>query len=420
MKEINPGGSRCAKCGACAVVCPLYQVSGREENTARGKLHMLSRLNPKTASAAFADTLSRCLLCGACRKICPQQVDVPARIVAARRTLARQADRHFWRKYLVRQALAHPKVLNKTLGLAAAASERMDRLLPSESGLRLRLGLIADSKELHSRHGRYVENTTAADSPAAAYFVGCLADHLEPGIAQATAALTSRATGTVPAVPSGQACCGQAAFSCGDFDLARELARQNIAAFAGQELPILTSCASCYSHLLTYPELFREDPAWHGRAVAFTGRVQEFSTFFQGKLTPVPKTKTAAAVFYHDPCHLRHGPTITDAPRQLLSAAGLLLEELPGGPRCCGQGGLFHLAHHDLSAKVRDRLLSAFQPLAAEIVTTTCSGCLLQWRQSLARTGSRIRVQHLAELLAEPLAKPRKNLCPDRTADLAD
>lgn len=419
MKEDIPAhGSRCAKCGACTVVCPLFQVSGREPLTARGKLHLLARLNPAAASTAYAEILSRCLLCGACREICPRQLDPPARVVAARGALARRADPHYWRKYLARQILARPKMLHR-LGLTAALLKRLDRHLPAESGLRLRLGLVADSVPPRSLPGRPVEAAAATDSPPAiAYFTGCLAEHLEPGIARATLTLTRRATGAPPAVPAAQVCCGQAAFTCGDFDLARRLARRNIAAFAGHELPILTSCAACYAHLLTYPELLREEPVWHERAVAFAGRLREFATFFHGKLDS--ETTATTTVFYHDPCHLRHGLAITVPPRQLLRGAGFTLAELPGGPRCCGQGGLFHLAHPDLSARVRDQLLTAFRPLAADLVTTTCSGCLLQWRQGLARIGSRSRVRHLAEVLAEPRDEPQENLPSDKAQDLAD
>ena len=37
--------------------------------------------------------------------------------------------------------------------------------------------------------------------------------------------------------------------------------------------------------------------------------------------------------------------------------------------------------------------------LNPEAVTTTCSGCLMQWQQGLAAAGSEIRVLHLAQLL---------------------
>jgi glycolate oxidase iron-sulfur subunit len=390
----------CAKCGACTAVCPIYQVSGQETAAARGKLHLLARLAPAAASPAYAEILSRCLLCGACRNSCPQQIDTPARIIAARRELNTRAGSGYWKKFLARQILARPSLLHKTLALATTGGGRLLRYLPEDSGLRLRLGFLS-GRSATASNSRYVEmpERSTADVPAVTYFVGCLADHLEQSIARATAELTRRVTGAAPETPSGQSCCGQAAYSCGESDQARKLAKRNIIAFADNELPILTSCSSCYHHLLRYPELLYDEPAWRERAAAFAGRLLEFSSYFEGKNAA---TNTSGTIFYHDPCHLRYDLKITRAPRQLLRSAGLDLVESAGGPRCCGQGGLFHLAHPVLSGSIRDRLLAESKP-DTDLMTTTCSGCLLQWRQGLALAESKTTCRHLAEVLAGPL-----------------
>jgi glycolate oxidase iron-sulfur subunit len=277
------------------------------------------------------------------------------------------------------------------------------RHLPPDSGLRLRLGLISENLDPGGDGRRFTENTSnsTAEIPAVSYFVGCLADHLEQNIARATSELTRRATNAPPAIPAEQGCCGQAAYSCGDFEQARKLAKRNISAFARNKLPILTSCSSCYRHLLRYPDLFAGEPQWQERAMDFACRLLEFSTFFV-ESGAVPRVRSGT-VFYHDPCHLRFGLKICEPPRRLLEKAGLQLVELPDGPRCCGQGGLFNLAQPELTGRIRDRLLLDFQPLAAEMVTTTCSGCLLQWRQGLKQVRSKIPSKHLAEVLNTPL-----------------
>jgi glycolate oxidase iron-sulfur subunit len=386
----------CAKCGACTAVCPVYQASGRESLAARGKLHLLARLAPAGASPIYAEILSRCLLCGACRNSCPQRIDTPARIIAARRELNTRVGNGSWKKFLARQLLARPSLLHKTLALATTGGGRLLRHLPEDSGLRLRLGFLSGRSAAAS--GRYVEmaERSAVDAPVVNYFVGCLADHLEQSIARATAELTRRVTGAAPASPSGQGCCGQAAYSCGESDQARKLAKRNIIAFADNELPILTSCSSCYHHLLRYPELLADEPGWRERAAAFARRLLEFSSYFNEKNIA---TQTTGTIFYHDPCHLRFDLKITRAPRQLLRSAGLELVESAGGPRCCGQGGLFHLTHPELAGKIRDRLL-AESKLDTDLVTTTCSGCLLQLRQGLALAGTKTTCRHLAEVLA--------------------
>jgi len=90
-------------------------------------------------------------------------------------------------------------------------------------------------------------------------------------------------------------------------------------------------------------------------------------------------------------------------PRRVLASRPYLeLLELPDGPQCCGQGGLFHISAPEISAMIRDVLAAKVLALAPDVITTTCSGCLMQWRVAVeaAGAGSRVRVLHLAELLA--------------------
>jgi len=394
----------CAKCGACTVVCPLYQVTGQEFLTARGKIHLLERLVVADGSGALGEILSRCLLCGACTAACPRGLDIVDRIARARGELPSPPGRHPFLALLARKTLSHPPLL---AGLA-----HLGRALPADSGLRLRLGIAPAKKGAPSDPNR----PTSAGQATVAYFSGCLARHLDPQIATATGRLAARASGHAPWTPPGQTCCGQAAWAAGDFQTAKTLARRNIAAFLDNDLPILTSCASCHSHLATYPALLADDSQWHERAVAFSDRLYEFSSF----LTACPDFATwfhrqadtpRQAVLYHDPCHLRFGQQITEPPRRLLrSIDGLALRELPHGPQCCGMGGLFHLAHPDLSQAIRTRLLDDFATLGIALVTTTCTGCLLQWRQGLSHWRQKTSVRHLAVLLDQwllPATTPR-------------
>ena len=144
-------------------------------------------------------------------------------------------------------------------------------------------------------------------------------------------------------------------------------------------------------------------------AKAFSDRVREFASFileqclnpgagFRPDLPPL-------SVVYHDPCHLRHAG-ITAPPRELLRLVpGLTLLELPHGPQCCGQGGLFQLAHPDLSGLIRQRLVDDFLTTKAELVVTSCSGCIMQWQQGLAAAKAQARATHLALLLAQRLTR---------------
>lgn len=401
--------SDCAKCGTCSTVCPVYRVTGQESDTARGKLHLLGKLADSPHSPAYREIFSRCLLCGACRQACPRGLDLPGLVAAARSDFPRLTGSGAFSKLLATSCLAHPGLL---AGLAdfLQISGPLLRKLPADSGLRLKLGLLLEpQKTCGTEEAGHAPAPASGQAPAQggiSIFTGCLARHLRQGIGKATTALLATSNKAAPFTPEKQTCCGLATFSAGNPAAARRLARQNLDAFAGGDGPIVTPCGSCYSQLLSYPDLLADDPEYRPKAMTFVARLRELSAFLAAAPPPaVPAKPTDSAktlrVFYHDPCHLRFKPGMKEAPRQLLRARpGVELVELPGGPRCCGLGGTFNLAHPDLSHQIGATLAEEITALAPDLVVTSCSGCLLQLHRELAGTKANIRVTPLAEFFA--------------------
>ena len=393
----------CAKCGACSTVCPVFRVSGREELSPRGRLHLLGKMSAPPHSATYLRIVSSCLLCGACRQACPRDIDLPDLVAEARRNLPRSGGAGSFSRFLVNRCLAHPTLLS-TLADLLKISAPLLRQLPADSGLRLKLGLLLEPHADSGNRPLPVPRSLPAPD-GIAIFSGCLARHLLPEIDRATRELLAGTGHAAPYTPPGQTCCGLAAYSAGNRREARRLARSNLDAFGCDNSPIVASCGSCYAHLITYPDLLADDSEYHPRALAFVARLREISSFLaDSRITTVPVTRTdrprKLRVFYHDPCHLRFKSGLREAPRRLLRDRPYLeLLELPGGPRCCGLGGTFNLAHPELSQCIADELVGKIRDLGPDLVLTSCSGCLLQLHRQIALIDENIEVKHLADFL---------------------
>jgi glycolate oxidase iron-sulfur subunit len=404
----------CAKCGACITVCPVYQVTGRESLTARGKLHLFEHLASEEKTAAYANILSACLLCGACDDVCPRQVDIHHLVVDARRKQPSRTTEQTLLYKISQKALATPAILAGISKAAQAAGNLFLKNLPEKSGLRYKLSFLDLDKWQTTPARSSAQNSITNNEapPQTAYFAGCFARHLNTGITSDTFLLLKATGQSPPSMPDSQVCCGLAAWSAGDTSTAKKLAQINIEAFEETNLPILASCASCYTHLKKYPEIFKEDNNWRFRAETFADRVREFSTFFLAALSEPQDifinnpTGDTQKILYHDPCHLRFRAKITKAPRQLINLVpGKKLVSLPHGSQCCGQGGLFDILHPDLSKKIMGKLLDDYQMNTADTIVTTCTGCLIQWRRAISAGRHATDVIHLATLLAENLNK---------------
>lgn len=382
----------------------MYEATGRESLTARGRLHLLQTELAARPSSRYQDLFAGCLLCGACEQACPRKINIRQLVVEARANFPALYGKHGMRKAAVRAVLSRPRLL-EGLALAGVRLKNL-ALLPADSGLRLKLGVLEQKKKTGGRSSALVPGTSEAGGKTVSYFTGCLARFLQPSVAEATGTLCRVLAGSEAGIPDAQACCGLAAWSSGGPAEARRLAEKNITAFADHEGPILTSCASCSFFLRTYPDLFADDPAWHARAVSFAGRVTEFSAFFlpltSGRiLRPVSPLN----LYYHEPCHLRFDEKSRGSSLQLLGRISTVTRlDTPETQHCCGQGGLFHVGYPALSEKIFSRAYGAVSSAESGTVVTTCSGCLMQWQAGLATRQSPLSARHLANLLVECLA----------------
>lgn len=357
-------------------------------------------------SPVFEDIFSKCLLCGACVAACPRGVDIPGEVRRARTGFRTFYGEHGYRKFLARKVLENPELLGVARRFGGTFARLLAEKLPEESGLRLQLAIFDSGAAPDS-----TRVPAAAPVPAGknslVYFPGCSGSYLYPEIIESCRTIF-RSIGHELVIPEGLVCCGLAMDAAGDTTRSRELARRNILALERHEGSIMVSCGSCYAHLRRYAEVLADDPAWSDRVEYVTGRLVEMSRLLDESL-PAEAGQEANSrqsagqkikVFYHDPCHLRHGQQITREPRNVLRRfSQVQLLELADGPQCCGQGGLFHLGAPELSALIRDDLVGKVLELEPDVITSSCSGCLMQWKTAIAAAGRKTPVLHLAELL---------------------
>ena len=193
----------------------------------------------------------------------------------------------------------------------------------------------------------------------------------------------------------GQGCCGALHAHAGLTDDARALARANIAAFAGGDIPIVVNSAGCGAMLKEYGHLLPDDPA----ATAFAARVRDVTELLAER-GPAPGAALDLRIAYDPPCHLLHAQGVAEPPRRVLGAVpGAVLVETPGASRCCGSAGLYGLVQPELSRTVLAAKLEELRAAAPDVVATGNPGCQLQIGAGLAAAGIAVDVRHPVELL---------------------
>ncbi len=395
----------CVRCGACMTVCPLYGLLGRETAVARGKLNLLSAWQEGRLAAGevLREVLTCCLLCGACADTCAVGLVVPEEIKGARAQLRRQLGLK-WNPALL---LAHltwqaPHLIPAVAPLAPVIN-RIKSWVGKESGLMWRLfpHLSTVLKEFPNLSRRPFRSQAPRLLPGRsslkiAFFAGCGLEALYPEAGLAFLTICQR-LGIEVVIPPGQGCCGLMSESIGERELAISQGRRLVQEFSAVKSDyVVAACASCAYQLKRLGSLLA-DTGEAAAALRISAKIREASEFLVQEAGYRPAFRpTIQKAAFHDPCHLHRGQGITHEPRELLREAvgGELLE--PAEKTCCGLGGAFGVMFPELSRRLGEARSQALRDAGAELLVTSCSGCLVQ----LARTNPDRRVVHLMELIA--------------------
>jgi L-lactate dehydrogenase complex protein LldE len=247
-----------------------------------------------------------------------------------------------------------------------------------------------------------MRNMTASRPARVQLLVTCLVDRFFPETGEAVVDVLER-LGVAVEFPDAQTCCGQPAFNSGYTDEARALARHTIDVLSESDAPVVVPSGSCGDMVIhQYEALFADDPVWAERARELSHRTYELTQFLVDVLGVTDVGAVASGkLAYHACCHGLRGLNVRTQPTALLEQVrGAEICPLAEAEVCCGFGGLFAVKMPEISGGMLARKLDHIEASGADTIVVTDVSCGMHMNGGLHRRGSRVRVRHLAELLA--------------------
>ena len=239
-----------------------------------------------------------------------------------------------------------------------------------------------------------------------ALFVACFNDALYPEVGRATVRILE-ALGHEVHFPDQQTCCGQVHFNTGYRDACVPLVQRFTDAFAGYDAVVTpsASCAAMVRHHHGTVARHARDDQLEAAAAGLSPRVHELTEFLlEIDGAPLAGGSFPYKVALHTTCHSSRLLGIGDRPRRLLNTVpGLQLVELPDADQCCGFGGTFAVRNEATSVAMGIDKVASIEASGADVLTAADTSCLMHIGGLLSRRRSRVRVLHLAEILAAGL-----------------
>jgi len=236
------------------------------------------------------------------------------------------------------------------------------------------------------------------------YFVGCYAsfDKRNITVSKNFIKLCTAAGIKVGILGKEEKCCGEPMRKMGNEYLYQSQAMENIEAFNKYNIKqIVTACPHCFNTLgKDYTDLgFEGVPVEH-----YTTYLHRLLS--EGKLNI--KSDTLSNCTYHDSCYLGRYNDTYDAPRELLSSAGMKVNEMSdhhADSFCCGAGGGRIMAEEKLGTKISVKRVNMALETGSDILVSNCPFCLTMFEDGIkmAEAEEAIKVKDISEILVEKI-----------------
>ncbi len=228
-------------------------------------------------------------------------------------------------------------------------------------------------------------------------FIPCFIDQFSPQVGKALVEILAR-TGSSPAYPEEQTCCGQFALTAGDPATGRRLARHFVRVFSGAGDIVCPSASCVLTVRREYPEL-TGSPAARQQIQTVTGRVYELSEWLAAR-GPLPwRPRFHGVLALHRSCKARELGVLPAAAQLLSQVGGLTLTTVSPYYTCCGFGGVFKAQHPDLARGIGEAYLEAVAATGATGLVSLDASCFLHLKGLAESQGLKLKFYHLAEIL---------------------
>ena len=394
----------CVHCGFCTATCPTYVLLGEENDSPRGRIHLIKDMleTGEPARREVVKHIDRCLSCLSCMTTCPSGVHYMHLVDHARahveKTYRRPRIDRLVRSSLLR-VMTDPKLLRRAL-FAALLAKPVAPLL-ALVGLKPLAAMIRLAPARLPRGRPVRPGVFAAEGPRrgrVTLLSGCVADVLAPDINAAAIRVLTR-HGFDVLLTEDDVCCGSLAHHMGRQTEALAAARRNIDAWVG-ELDregidaIVTTASGCGTTMKDYGYMLRGDSAYAGKAKRISRITQDISEFICNIKYLKYVMRPALKVAYHPACSLAHGQRVGSGPRDMLSRAGFTVKDIPENHLCCGSAGTYNILQPDLANRLRDRKIAYIEKVEPELIAAGNIGCITQ-----IAAGTGIPVVHPIQLI---------------------
>jgi glycolate oxidase iron-sulfur subunit len=394
----------CVHCGFCTATCPTYVLLGDELDSPRGRIYLIKDMleSERPATGEVVKHIDRCLSCLACMTTCPSGVHYMHLVDHARVRIEetyRRPPLDRWLRRLLGHVLPDNRRFRQALRLAVLGKPFAPLLAwvglePVAAMIRLAPAALPSA----AAAGPQTFPAEGARRGRVALMAGCVTPVIGPSIIEATIGVLTR-HGIEVVLPAGQGCCGGIVHHLGHDHEALAAARHNIDAWdaeltGGGLDAILITASGCGTTVKDYGFMLRDDSFYATSAARISALAKDICEYLaQLDLSP-QRDSAPLVVAYHAACSLQHGQKVTRAPKEVLSAVGYVVRDVPEGHLCCGSAGTYNILQPDIAKRLRERKVGNIEKTTPDVIAAGNIGCITQ-----IAAGTVIPVVHTVELI---------------------